>query len=243
MKSMNVISRWLRFAWFAAALPLPALSQESTDIIVVKDVTIMAGQRARISLEIPPISIPAACWRQGSPRMPRNQAYKGEKGDDSTPLSGTFNLGIFEGTFFSEPLFETTKFWIQLCDDLCCLQSSQTATVYVDDGGTTGPPAPFEDAAELSEGWWFSDWFGSFNVDFFPWIFHSQHGWAFVFEESSAENIFFYDLGSLRWFFTASTQYPNMYSFTRNAWVFYFEDTFAPREFVDLQTGEFFSFE
>ena len=205
-----------------------------------------SGQRARIPFETDLNSIPGECpGDQASKARPitSRQFYKGEYRDNSTPVPGSFLGETLNGFFFSEPLFETTKVWFQICNTLCCVESSQTATVYVVDGGTTEHPAPFEDAAEQGQGWWFSDWFGSFNVDFFPWIFHSQHGWAFVFEESSAENIFFYDLGSLGWFFTASTQYPNMFSFTRNAWVFYFEDTSAPREFVDLQTGEFFSFE
>ena len=39
------------------------------------------------------------------------------------------------------------------------------------------------------------------------------------------------------------SNYPNLYSFGRNSWVFYFDATSAPRQFVDLQTGEFFSLE
>lgn len=90
-------------------------------------------------------------------------------------------------------------------------------------------------------GWIFSDWFGSLNVNFYPWIFHAQHQWMFAFDQSKPESVFLFDLGVGGWLFTSSGLYPNLFSFSRNSWIFYFLDTFAPREFVDLQTGEFFS--
>ena len=91
--------------------------------------------------------------------------------------------------------------------------------------------------------WWFSDWFGSFNIAFAGdgWLFHAQHGWMFPFADSTPESVFLFDLASGGWFFTSSGTYPNLFSFGRNAWVFYFQDTSAPRQFVDLQSGEFFN--
>ncbi len=65
----------------------------------------------------------------------------------------------------------------------------------------------------------------------------------FVFKQSAPDNIFLFDLSLDGWFFTHSDQYPNLFSFSRNARVFYFTDTTAPSEFVDLQSGEFFSLE
>ena len=108
-------------------------------------------------------------------------------------------------------------------------------------GITASTPAPFEDSVELGAGWRFSEWFGSFNTSFFPWIFHSEHSWMYVFEESTADDIFFYDLRLEGWLFTSSGVYPSMYSFGRNAWIFYFVGVGATgqRWFVDLQTGEF----
>jgi hypothetical protein len=58
---------------------------------------------------------------------------------------------------------------------------------------------------------------------------------------NSVENFFFYDLSSQGWYWTSNSTYPNMFSFSRNAWVFYFKDTTGPREFVDLVSGEFFN--
>ena len=99
----------------------------------------------------------------------------------------------------------------------------------------------FGGGEDLGGGWHFSEWFGFYNVNFFePWVFHLEHVWMFVTAESTPESMFLYDLSSEGWFFTDSTQYPNMFSFARSAWVFYFQETGGPRNFVDLGTGEFF---
>ena len=44
----------------------------------------------------------------------------------------------------------------------------------------------------------------------------------YVFEESTSDDIFSYDLSLEGWLFTSSGVYPSMYSFGRNAWIFYF---------------------
>ena len=55
--------------------------------------------------------------------------------------------------------------------------------------------------------------------------------------------MFLFDLSSGGWFFTGETLYPNLFSFHRNAWVFYFAGTADPRNYVDLARGEFFDLE
>ena len=37
----------------------------------------------------------------------------------------------------------------------------------------------FDGGGDLGGGWHFSDWFGFYNVNFNPWIFHLQHEWMF----------------------------------------------------------------
>ena len=99
----------------------------------------------------------------------------------------------------------------------------------------------FSGGPDLDGGWHFSEWFGFYNVNFYePWVFHLEHVWMFVTAESTPESLFLYDLSSEGWFFTDATQYPNLFSFGRSAWVFYFQETAGPRNFVDLGTGEFF---
>ena len=101
---------------------------------------------------------------------------------------------------------------------------------------------PFDDAASLGDGWAFG-WLGIFNGKFMPWIFHSEHSWMYIWEESTTDSLFAFDLSSNHWYFTSASLYPNLYSFGRGSWVFYFEGTSVPREFVDLQSGEFFNME
>ena len=98
-----------------------------------------------------------------------------------------------------------------------------------------------QDPSDLGQGWKWLEWFGAFNDVNFPWIFHSEHSWMFVFEEITPDNLFFYDQSSAGWYFTDPTLYPNLFSFARDAWVFYIVGTTGPREFVDLQSGESFS--
>ena len=53
--------------------------------------------------------------------------------------------------------------------------------------------------------------------------------------------IFLYDLASQDWWFTTESLYPNLFSFARDRWIFYFAEGDTPRELADLETGEFFS--
>ena len=168
------------------------------------------------------------------------QGFKGLVGDRSNPVEGALNLTSAIGRFDSEPLFETTFYWIEVCNIGGCSQSSQL-TAIVEPAAASGPPAALVGASELGEDWWSSDWFGEFNIAFAPWIFHAQHGWLFIFEDSTPENIFLFDLSAEGWLFTDANLYPNLFSFNRSSWIFYFTGTSGSREFVDLQSGEFFS--
>ncbi len=221
--------RLILFALIAAVFRIPLLGQP---VLTEQppNLEIMPGQVFLITINFTRLS-------GVTPQVYR--AYLGEKPDKANEVPGLRFAGD-EAAFDGRGVTETTQYWFEICNDFGCLQTD-TVTVTVIGDEPTGPPAPFGDAAELGEGWWFSDWFGTFNIGFFPWIFHSQHAWMFVFEASVTENIFLYDLSTEGWFFTASSQYPNLFSFERNAWVFYFEGTSAPRQFVDLQSGGFFS--
>ncbi|HWY30684.1 MAG TPA: hypothetical protein VNX46_08030, partial [Candidatus Acidoferrum sp.] len=45
----------------------------------------------------------------------------------------------------------------------------------------TGPATPWPNATDLGSGWKNSSWFGTFNVNNYPWIYHNQHGWMYAF--------------------------------------------------------------
>ena len=115
-------------------------------------------------------------------------------------------------------------------------------------GPPTEPPgsnkheALFGGGPDLGGRWHDSPWYGFYNVDFFkPWLFHADHGWTFVDPASTSQSIFLYDESSGGWFFTGQDLYPNLYSFNRTIWVFFFQGSSNPREFVDLRSSEFFS--
>ena len=145
-----------------------------------------------------------------------------------------FDVTLAEETRLGEYITATAT------DSMGSTSGFSEVIILLSEGGPTAP-APFVSAVELGAGWWFSDWFGSFNMNFLPWIFHSEHSWMFVFRESTSTSVFLYDFELNGWLFTEPTSYPSMYSFGRNAWIFYFVGTSGPRQFVDLDSGEFFS--
>ena len=175
-------------------------------------------------------------------RLRSATAYIGQHPDisNSMPDGTLLNIGS-NVQFLPGQIFETTSYWLRICNDLGCTDSDAFTITVEEEQAAPGAPAPFQEASELGEGWWFSEWFSSFNINFFPWIFHAEHVWMFVSETSTPESVFLFDLGAGSWLFTSATTYPNLYSFGRSSWIFYFAGSSGPRQFVDLGTGEFFS--
>ena len=85
----------------------------------------------------------------------------------------------------------------------------------------------------------FSEWFGIYNDSFYPWIFHNEHGWQYVFEVENDGELYLYDLPSEDWWFTSESIYPSFFSFGRGTWNWFFEETVNPCQFVDLESGDF----
>ena len=168
-------------------------------------------------------------------------AYRGVHPDISDPLPDNALISIGGVVqFLPGPLFETTTFWLRICNDVGC-EDSRNFTVFVESAEGDPVAEALGETSDLGEGWVRSDWFGSFNTGFFPWIFHAEHAWMYIWEGSSPGEMYVYDQISDQWLYTAAETYPNLYSFVRNSWVFYFEGTSGPREFVDLQSNEFFT--
>ena len=92
---------------------------------------------------------------------------------------------------------------------------------------------------DLGSGWLFSEWFGYYSVSFHPWIFHNEHGWQYVSEGENDGELYLYDLRSEDWWFTSESFYPSFFSFGRRTWNSYFLETVNPRQFVDLESGDF----
>ena len=158
--------------------------------------------------------------------------------DSVTVITDRLGDASFDVTFAEEPI--SGELITATATDSLGSTSEFSEVILLSEGGTT-TAFSFESAVELGEGCRFSEWFGSFNMNFIPWIFHSEHSWMFVSPESTSTSVFLYDLEVNGWLFTEPTSYPSMYSFGRNAWIFYFVGTSGPRQFVDLDSGEFFS--
>ena len=80
-----------------------------------------------------------------------------------------------------------------------------------------------------------------YNSLFFPWVFHVQHGFQYIFPVTEGK-AFFYDLESNDFWWSLSTFGAfTFYSFDRQTFNFYFVDSSNPRNFVDLETEEFWN--
>lgn len=98
-------------------------------------------------------------------------------------------------------------------------------------------PAPFSDAVDMGDGWWASEWFGTFQDQPDDWILHGEHGPLLVPTSGTAEGFWAFDL-DLGWWFSGSDFYPFLYSDEREAFLFYARDSVDPRNFFDLETEE-----
>jgi hypothetical protein len=80
------------------------------------------------------------------------------------------------------------------------------------------------------------------------WMFHVDLGYESVTPDTNDTGVYFWDLASGHWFYTNSQQFPYLYDFTFNAWLYYFPDTTKPghyttnpRYFVNMTTGHIFT--
>ncbi len=93
-------------------------------------------------------------------------------------------------------------------------------------------------------GWKSSPWYMNYNVDFWPWIYHDEHGWQFVFPGSTDSVIFLWDLGLGEWIFFNESSYRWIFVFGGDnaGWVFTFGDNTPDRRFFQrLDNGSLFS--
>ncbi len=73
--------------------------------------------------------------------------------------------------------------------------------------------------------WWASTWYGDYNVEYWPWIYHSEHGWQYVIAGSDPDTIFLWDVGLEAWIFVNESNYRWIYLYgQKDGWVWTFED-------------------
>lgn len=86
------------------------------------------------------------------------------------------------------------------------------------------------DAELTPKGWKHVNWFGDITDNYFPWIYHADHGWLFVdAEDTSDVKLWSENLG---WWLTSEELYPTFYSLNLNDWLTYQENDAVLREFV-----------
>ena len=93
-------------------------------------------------------------------------------------------------------------------------------------------------------GWKSSSWYSNYNDDFWPWIFHDEHGWLYISESSRQDAIFLWDLGLGNWIYFNSGIYRWMFLFSddQEEWIWTFEDnTPDHRRFYRHSDESFFS--
>jgi hypothetical protein len=80
------------------------------------------------------------------------------------------------------------------------------------------------------------------------WIFHADLGYEYSLPGAATGSLFMYDLASGHWWYTASPQFPYLYDFTLNTWLYYFPNpkvsgrySTNPRYFGNLATNTIFT--
>ncbi len=113
-----------------------------------------------------------------------------------------------------------------------CTIHSFHGSVKVEAGNTT----PWPDATDLGGGERRSSWFGDFNVTYYPWIYHAQHGWMYVFGTDPASIwLWTTDMGFL---WTGSGVYPWLWRNQDHTWLYYVKGSHSPRFFFNWNTQQ-----
>ena len=107
--------------------------------------------------------------------------------------------------------------------DTIDLSYKLTATNYL-------PNYLWPEAETTPEGWKYVDWFGYLTDNYFPWVYHADHGWMFVDAEDTSEIRLWSE--SLGWWLTSKDLYPTFFSLDLNDWLTYQENDAVEREFL-----------
>ena len=95
----------------------------------------------------------------------------------------------------------------------------------------------WQNAVDLGKGWKWLQWFGTFNTDNSPWIYHQTLGWLYAYG-TTQDSIWFWDDTMNAFWWTSQTVYPYMYRASDGAWLFYEQGSSNPRWFYNYSTGK-----
>ena len=90
----------------------------------------------------------------------------------------------------------------------------------------------------LGGGFDFSPWFGTYNVTYYPWIYRTDLG--FIYVDTVGTDFYLYIVNgtngaSMGWLYTNQSIWPNVYSFSRNSFLYFDGGT----TFSNYSTGQF----
>ncbi len=111
---------------------------------------------------------------------------------------------------------------------------NDAGAVFVLDTSATG--SLWQNAVDLGKGWKWFDWFGYFNINSSPWIYHSTLGWLYAYG-TSTDSIWFWDAQMNAFWWTSRTTYPYLYRASDGSWLYYQEGSSNPCWFYNFNTG------
>ena len=99
----------------------------------------------------------------------------------------------------------------------------------------------WQNAISLGSGWEWLSWFGYFNTNDSPWIYHDTLGWLYPYG-TSTDSIWFYDPVMNAFWWTSATVYPYVYRASDGTWLFYSVPaqglSSTPRWFYNFSTNK-----
>ena len=85
-------------------------------------------------------------------------------------------------------------------------------------------------AENTPSGWKHVTWFGYLTDEFFPWIYHRDHGWLWIHASDTSDVKIWSE--TLGWWITSEALYPTFYSVDLQEWLTYNGDSDIVRTFV-----------
>jgi len=83
----------------------------------------------------------------------------------------------------------------------------------------------FPSSKIVQGGWIENSWYGWMNAESYPLIFHLNHGYQTVGEESNPNTLYVYDYALESWLFTRVPFYPNLYHYVIGKWLYFLEES------------------
>lgn len=97
----------------------------------------------------------------------------------------------------------------------------------------------FPDAQAEADNWNYVPWFGYFNGQDFPWIYHQTLHSMYITGTDSTELWIYFP--PLAWLFTNKDTYPWFFSQGLNSWIYYDTSIASPQWFFNQSTSTWFS--